>query len=126
MAAKDLDRAFELDPSFLHAQVGKALSDAIRHQNAKGIQLLYSAENKIKERGVGDPEAIYKIAQAYAALGEKTSALRMFRHSIEGGFFCYPYFATDPLLDILRHEVEFKSLVEVARRRHEAFKNAFF
>jgi DNA-binding winged helix-turn-helix (wHTH) protein/TolB-like protein len=125
-AAKDFDRAFELDPSILHAQVGRALSDAIAHKDVKGLAILHEAENKIRERGVGDPEAIYKIAQAYAVLGDEASALRVLRYSIENGFFCYPYFATDPLLERLHNEAEFTRLIKVAHERHDAFKSMFF
>jgi hypothetical protein len=54
-------------------------------------------EAKINEHGVVDPEAMYKIAQAYASIGDKASALRVLRHSIENGFFPYLYVAADPL-----------------------------
>jgi len=125
-AGRDFDRAFDLDPSLFHAQVGKALSYAIQHEDKKGLEILREVENKIEERGVGDPEARYKISEAYALLGDKVSALRVLRHSIEGGFFSYPYFATDPLLDGLRNEPEFEQLMRGARQRHEAFQQKFF
>ena len=41
--------------------------------------MLHVLEKKIGERGVGDPEATYKIAQAYSILGDKVSALRVLR-----------------------------------------------
>jgi TolB-like protein len=88
-AAKDLDHAYELDPS-LYAQIGKSLSDAIAHRQVEGLEILHRLETKVTDRGVGDPEAGYKIAQAFAALGDKPSALRMLRRSIESGFFPYP------------------------------------
>jgi hypothetical protein len=44
------------------------------------------------------------------------------RNSIEGGFFPYPYFASDPLLDSLRQQGEFDKLMTIARDRHESFK----
>jgi tetratricopeptide (TPR) repeat protein len=94
-AAKDFDRAYELDPS-LYALIGKAFSDSIAHRDAEGLAILHAVENKIGERGVGEPEATYKISQAYSVLGNKPSALRALRRSIDGGFFCYPYFTTDP------------------------------
>jgi DNA-binding winged helix-turn-helix (wHTH) protein/TolB-like protein len=124
-AAKDFDRAFMLDPS-LYTQIGKALSDSIGHRDAEGLGILRGLESKIEERGVGDPEAMYKIAQAYIALGDKASALRTLRLSIENGFFCYPYFTTDPLLDGLRNEPEFATLLNMAHLRHEAFQKSFF
>ena len=125
-AASDFDRAFARDSSLLPAMVGKALSDSIKHDNARGLALLQKTEDKIEERGVSDPEGIYKVAQAYAVLGDKTSALHMLRHSIGGGFFCYPYFEHDPLLQSLRGETEFRILMNQARQRHEQFKTAFF
>ncbi len=124
-AAKDFDRAFMLDPS-LYAQIGKALGDSIAHREADGLKVLRTVEDKMGERGVGDPEAMYKIAQVYTALGDKTSALRALRRSIDNGFFCYPYFTTDPLLNGLRNEPEFATLLNVARQRQEAFRKSFF
>ena len=89
-ALTHFDLAYDLDPALLQADVGKAMSSQIRHENATGIQLLREVESKILDRGVTDPEGIYKVAQAYAMLGDKPSAMRLFRQTILGGFFCYP------------------------------------
>jgi DNA-binding winged helix-turn-helix (wHTH) protein/TolB-like protein/cytochrome c-type biogenesis protein CcmH/NrfG len=124
-ATNHFDQAFELDPS-LYTQIGKAMSDSIAHRNAAGLEILHQLESKIQQRGVGDPEAIYKIAQGYAVLGDKNSATRAFRHSVESGFFAYPYFTADPLLDSLRNEDEFGRVMRAALQRHEAFKRTFF
>jgi hypothetical protein len=75
---------------------------------------------------VGDAEALYKIAQAFAVLGDEKSALRVLKNSIESGFFSYPYFLTDPLLDSIRNNPEFDKLMSVARQRHDAFVKSFF
>jgi tetratricopeptide (TPR) repeat protein len=124
-AAKDFDRAYELDRT-LYTGIGKALSDLIHGRKAEGLDVLGELESKIKERGVGDPEATYKIAEAYAVLGNKTSALHALRTSIESGFFSYPYMAKDPLLNDLHSEPEFAQILTMARQRHEAFKTSFF
>ena len=121
-ASKDFDRAYEIDPT-LYAKIGKALSESIAHRNAAGLEILRRLEGKMTERGVGDPEAVYKIAQAYAVLGDKVSAVRTLRRSIETGFFCYPYIVTDPLLNDIRSETEFGRILTMARSRHEAFKS---
>jgi tetratricopeptide (TPR) repeat protein len=60
-ASKDFDRAYEVDP-ILYAQIGKALSESIVHRQPDGLEILRGLESKITERGVGDPEAAYKIA----------------------------------------------------------------
>ena len=124
-ASKDFDRAYEIDPT-LYAQIGKALSDSIADRDADGLRILYGLESKIAERGGGEPEALYKIAQAYAVLGDKASALRMLRRSVESGFFSYPYMATDPLLNGLRSDVAFGQTLEAAHQRSEAFRETFF
>jgi len=124
-ASKDFDRAYELDPT-LYAGIGKALSDSIHQRKTEGLDLLSGLERKIRERGVGDPEGTYKIAQAYAVLGDKVSAMRMLRTSVESGFFSYPYLSRDPLLNELRGEPEFDHILHIARQRHEAFKSSFF
>ena len=125
-AEMNFDHAFELDPSLFQAEIGKAFSFGIQQENDKAFAILHSLEAKVVEHGVVDPEALYKIAQAYATIGDKASALRVLRSSIQGGFFPYPYFASDPLLDTLRSDGEFSKLMNVARQRHEAFKNEFF
>ncbi|MFZ0686988.1 MAG: winged helix-turn-helix domain-containing protein [Terriglobales bacterium] len=119
------DRAYDLEPT-LYTGIGKALSDSIHQRNAEGRKLLRELERQIRERGVGDPEASYKIAQAYAVLGDKISALRVLRTSVEAGFFSSPYIADDPLLSNLHLEPEFTEILNVARQRHDAFKNSFF
>jgi TolB-like protein len=124
-AATDFDHAYELDPT-LYTRIGKALSDSMSHQDSAGLEILHRLESMIQERGVGDPEGTYKVAQAYAVLGDKASATRALRTTIENGFFPYPYFVTDPLLDTLRHEPQFGELMNLARQRHEAFKAKFF
>jgi DNA-binding winged helix-turn-helix (wHTH) protein/TolB-like protein/Flp pilus assembly protein TadD len=124
-AAKDFERSYQLDPS-LYAQIGVALSDSIARRNSEGLEILHKLETRIEQRGVGDPEATYKIAEAYAVLGDKESALRMLRYSIQTGFFSYPYFLKDPLLNSVRAEAGFARLMNSARQRHEAFKRTFF
>jgi DNA-binding winged helix-turn-helix (wHTH) protein/TolB-like protein/Flp pilus assembly protein TadD len=124
-ASRDFDRAYELDPT-LYTGIGKALSDSIHRHRAEGLDLLRGFESKIVQRGVGDPEATFKIAQAYAVLGDQVSALRTLRMSVESGFFCAPYLSQDPLLKDLHGKPEFDRIVNMARQRHEAFKRSFF
>lgn len=124
-AAQDFARAYEEQPT-LYTGIGKAFADSITKKRSDGLQILSELETKIQQRGVGDPEATYKIAQSYAVLGDGASATRMLRSSIEGGFFPYPYFVNDPLLNNLRNLPQFPPLMKIARQRHEAFRKEFF
>ena len=125
-AARDFDHAYELDRSLFHSQIGKALSLAIRHEKSQGLDMLHATENTITQRKVGDAEASYKIAQAYAILGDSVGALRVLKRSIENGFFPYPYLQTDALLGSLRGGRDFEQLMNTARQRHESFAKSFF
>jgi tetratricopeptide (TPR) repeat protein len=124
-AATDFDRAYEMDPQ-LYTRIGKTLSYAIKNQKDVALEVLRDVEREIEQKGVGDSEAVYKVAQAYAVLGEKGSALRVLRRSIETGFFCYSYLKGDPVLESLRAKPEWNSLLDIARNRHENFQRAFF
>jgi len=108
------------------AAVGKAIAYGIHGQRIKGLDLLHETQAKVEQRGVGDAEAMYKIAQAYAVLNERESALRMLRSSIANGFFCYPYLSRDHLLNNLRSQPEFEKVIALARDRHDKFRLAFF
>jgi len=124
-AATDFDRAFQLDPS-LYTEIGRAFSLALGGESRKGLDLLKGTEAKMDARGVTDAEAMYKIAQAYAITGDKSSAIRMLSRSINAGFFCYPFIKDDPLIENLRHEAEYATLLDSARKSQEDFKNRFF
>jgi DNA-binding winged helix-turn-helix (wHTH) protein/TolB-like protein/lipopolysaccharide biosynthesis regulator YciM len=131
-AATQFDRAYELDENF-YTRIGKTISYAIGGQIEQAQQLLRDTRQMIEERQVGDAEGIYKVAQAYALIGDKASALHVLKHSIDGGFFCYPYFVTDPMLASLRGEQGkprgepgWNELMDQARAKHEEFKRAFF
>jgi serine/threonine protein kinase len=118
-------QAYDLDPALLQANIGKALSYAIQGRHEAGRQLLRGVESRILDRGVTDAEGIYKVAQAYAVLGDRQAALRLFRTAIEGGFFPYPYFERDPLIDNLRGDPSFSESMEKAHRRSQEFRGRF-
>jgi DNA-binding winged helix-turn-helix (wHTH) protein/TolB-like protein/cytochrome c-type biogenesis protein CcmH/NrfG len=125
-AATEFNRAYAANGEMMQTNIGKALALALAGQAQAGLLQLRETEKVVAARGVNDAEAIYKIAQAYAVLGEKAAALRVLRRSIAGGFFCYPYFTDDPLLARLRGEPEWVELLALARVRHDEFKRRFF
>jgi DNA-binding winged helix-turn-helix (wHTH) protein/TolB-like protein len=124
-AAEIMDHAYALDSHLLQAQVGKALADHVRHKDAEGLAIMNAAENKIAAYGVRDAEATYKVAQAYSELGDTDSAVRVFRNSVEGGFFPYQYFESDPLMNAARREPGFANVVQAARQRSLNFRKQF-
>jgi DNA-binding winged helix-turn-helix (wHTH) protein/TolB-like protein len=124
-ANRDFDRAYQSDPTILQTQVGEALRLTSNGQSRKAIELLRTTETRISRSGVIDPEAIYKVAEAYSVSGDRQAAIRTFRRSIENGFFCYAYFVRDPLLDSIRADPEFSELLRNAQHRSEEFQRKF-
>jgi DNA-binding winged helix-turn-helix (wHTH) protein/TolB-like protein/Tfp pilus assembly protein PilF len=122
-AATEFNHAYDLEHT-LFSQIGKALSYGISGQSQAGRDLLAETEKKVEETGVSDPEAMYKLAQAYLALGDQAEALRVLRHSVDGGFFCYPYMTKDPLFDSVRNDPEYMAIIDEARTRFERFRKA--
>lgn len=120
------DRGHQLDPSALVSQLGQVLKLAMDGRNREGLDLLKVTENKLQKDPFGDGELSYKLAECYSVLGDKPSALRLLKKSVGQGFFCYPYFLSDPLLEHVRREPEYASLIDVARQRHQRFKQTFF
>ncbi|HEY6448567.1 MAG TPA: protein kinase [Acidobacteriaceae bacterium] len=125
-AAFDFDRAYMLQPALLPARVGKALSDGIAGHRTDARNLLNQTEDEMEQRGVTDPESMYKVAQAFAVLGDQAAALHALSHTIDGGFFCVACFTGDPLLKSLRGQAEYAHLLSIARQRHDAFQARFF
>ena len=125
-AAVYFDRAHQIDTSALVSQLGDVLRLSIDGHTREGLDLLKSVESKLQKDPFGDGELSYKLAECYSVLGDKASALSLLKKSIDQGFFCYPYFTSDPLLENIRGEAQNVSLIEVARARHERFKQTFF
>ena len=122
----DFDKAYDIDRNSLQSQIGKALSFKIAGDDAAALKMLNITEKEILSQNRFDAEGLYKLAQGYAALGEKKSAIRILKISIDNGFFAYPYIVSDPLLENLRDDSEYQTVLRFARKRHEDFRARFF
>jgi serine/threonine-protein kinase len=124
-AQADFDRAYALDTTTLPAPIGEGISEGLKHRPAEGLKILQATEARFNEQGVSDPEMLYKLAQGYAVLGDAKSALRVLQQSADGGFFCAPYLAKDPLMNSLRAYPRFKELEAQIENRHDQFVQRF-
>jgi tetratricopeptide (TPR) repeat protein len=81
------------------------------------------------ERGfflfVTDPEGLYYASRHLARLGEIEIALREFSRAVDGGYFCYPAFQTDPWLEALRGHATFDTAMSRAKQRYAEAATAF-
>jgi DNA-binding winged helix-turn-helix (wHTH) protein len=72
-----------------------------------------------------DPEAMFYIARTLARLSAQAAAIAALERVVEGGYFCYPAFATDSWFDGVRGVKAFKRIADIARDRHELARRAW-
>lgn len=122
-AAAEFERAYLLDPTLLHAKYGRAMLYALKHQSGKGIRFLQKVE---QETPAEDGEMLYKMAQAYAVLGDAPSALRLWRSAIDHNFYCAACFERDPLMASIHAQPDYSAIMKTAEARHENFRKEYF
>lgn len=76
-------------------------------------------------RTVRDPEALFYMVRQYARLEEVEAGTSLFERIVEGGFFCFPFLATDSWLESLRSDPRFRRALDTAERRHAQARAAF-
>ncbi len=123
-AAKQLfDEAYQLDSTSMQTQIGKSYSFMIAGENDKAKEILLKIERQMFDKKVSDGEGIYKVAQAFAVLGEKSKALELFDLSVEKGFYCFPYFQKDPLMESLRNDENYARILDKAGKYSAKFED---
>jgi tetratricopeptide (TPR) repeat protein len=66
-----------------------------------------------------DPEGEYYLARQLAYLSDAGRATRLLKRTVDGGYFCYPQMASDPWLDPIRGDTEFKRILHRAQVLHQ-------
>jgi len=106
------------DEPDIRAQAALASFLAARRERTRAEELL----KQVIARPSFEHHAMYSAGLAYAQLGRSADAIRMLRQSRDTGFFCYPLFACDPLLQPLAGDPEFKRFMEEFRQSWEVFR----
>jgi serine/threonine protein kinase len=69
--------------------------------------------------GFPDPEGVYYLARQLAYLSEVGRATHLLKRAVDGGYFCFPQMASDPWLDSVRGDAEFKRILHSAEALHQ-------
>ena len=72
-----------------------------------------------------DPEALFYSSRHLARLDQIEQAVELFKRAIDGGFVCFPTFASDPWLDPLRKKRAFSTLLAKAETEHRDASELF-
>ncbi|TDI81486.1 MAG: tetratricopeptide repeat protein, partial [Caldithrix sp.] len=85
-----------------------------------------TAITELERANPADAEEWVAIAGIYGLLGDAVSTARALEEGVNRGYFNYPYMAANSLFDRVRSAPEFQRVLEMAKVRHEAFKEKFF
>ena len=72
-----------------------------------------------------DPEMLFYVGRHLAHVGDPDDAIVCIRRAVEGGYGCYPAFATDAWLDSVRSQPAFAALLETVRVPSERARDIF-
>ncbi|MCK4827881.1 protein kinase, partial [bacterium] len=121
-ALREFNLYIAKEPESLGGLLSKALKNYIEKKYDAGIEAI----RKLDKSNPLDSGVLFRISESYALLGAKKDCIRVLRKAVEGGFFCYPFFLTDPFLDSVRDDPEFQEVLALAKEKHEAFKQKYF
>ncbi len=113
------DKAVETDPNSVWSQFGQAYKAILEGDTGLLNELIVVFE----ERNDVDGERQYRLVPFYSQSGRKEDAVKKLSSTISAGFFNYPYFRDDYLIDTIRGEDGFDELLGIARDRHLVFTN---
>ncbi len=77
------------------------------------------ASDELIKAGFKDPEGQYYLARQLAYLSDIGRANLVLKSTVDGGYFCYPQMASDPWLDPIRADAEFKRILKRAQAMHQ-------
>ena len=77
-----------------------------------------AASDELIDAGFQDPEGQYYLARQLGYLSDISRANRVLKSTVDGGYFCYPQMASDPWLDPVRGDAEFKRILNRAQALH--------
>jgi TolB-like protein/Tfp pilus assembly protein PilF len=116
------DRSIAIEPEGLIAGWVMGFKALIKGNINEGLK----ATRKIEQANIADSEAWYHFAENYALLGDKKGCIRTLQRAVDGGYFNYPFMLTDSFFDSVRDDLEFQKILELAKKKHLAFKKKFF
>lgn len=122
-ARPELQKALDIDPE---STLGKWCRPMLSHVNGEIWSDKMKQETLAIEETIEDPEAIYLWSLLNVMHQDYDGFLSLYEKAIDLGYYPYPAFLIDPLLDPMRDNIEFQRITQKAKQKHEAFKERHF
>ena len=111
-----------LEPSGVFSFFSTAMKSLVEGETEKAR----TAMTELEQSNPADAEIWFYIADIYGLLGDAGSSARTLAEGINRGYFNYPYMVSHSFFDRVRSTPEFQRILEIAKVRHETFKERFF
>ncbi len=79
----------------------------------------------VLDTGYMDHHVAYGLAAAHAQLGRRADAVKWLRSAADTGFPCYPWIDRDTLLDPIRSDAEFQTLLTTLRSDYDRSRTRY-
>ncbi len=81
---------------------------------------------EFEQANPADAEVWFLLAEMYGLLDDAVSTARALEEGVNRGYFNYPWMVSYSYFDGVRSSAEFQRVLEMAKVRHETFKEKFF
>ena len=106
-------------------RLGKVFMISLRALLEGHREASLKASDEIMNGPFKDPEGEFYLARQLAFLNDIDRAARLLKSTVDGGYFCYPQMASDPWLDPIRSNAEFKQILSRAQALHQEALEVF-
>lgn len=117
-ALEVLNQVITMEPGSFWELDSVASKSIINNEKEVGVAALKALE----EIDLSDSEPNFYWAGIYAMLGEKEHAIRLLTKAVKFGYYNYPYFQNNKMLDPIRNTPEFQKIMSSVKAKHEVFK----
>jgi serine/threonine protein kinase/tetratricopeptide (TPR) repeat protein len=106
-------------------RIGRVFMGSLRMLLEGNREASVKTSDELMKGTFKDPEGKYYLARQLAYLCESGRATRLLKDTVDEGYFCYPQLASDPWLDPIRGDAEFKRILDRALLLHEEAMEVF-
>jgi DNA-binding winged helix-turn-helix (wHTH) protein/TolB-like protein len=121
LALRYFNQVLEIDSEGIWGLIARVYIAVIQKDNQTGLLAL----NRMIDTNIEDAENTYYFADFYALLGEKDKSIEMLNKAVSTGYFNYPHIVQNPAFDFMLEDAKFIRILDVAKKRHEAFREKF-
>ena len=106
-------------------RIGRVFMSSLRALLEGNREASLEASDVLIQGGFRDPEGKYYLARQLAYLSDAGRSTLVLKSAVDGGYFCYPHMASDPWLDPVRGNAEFKRILQGAQALHQEAVEVF-